>query len=401
VRRDPSSSPILFEARTETKNGQVRGALYLYDAIGGWDGITPKDVVSKLDELRAAGAAALDVYVNSPGGDVFDGMAIHAEISRWDRGEKVVTVDGLGASIASAIAMAGDRVVLSPHAMLMVHNPRTIALGDPAQLRKTADNLEAIRGVLIGVYAARTGLERDEIGKLMDAETWLTADEAVAKKFADEIASAPEQGDAVPRAARADLKVTAVHFDRPIPAQAFAAWNMAGTNKKPSNQEQIMSTDNAASLALSTALAELGLPSDATPAQITARCLQLKQPSGVSLAEFEALKAQVAERNAQDAVAKAQAEHKLTATGTPMHIWALDAARKAPEFFAAWAQAAPALIPELKQPAPPKDTAAADLTPEEIVACQSAGMTVAEYIAANKRGDEILKGSPLKAGGAK
>ena len=131
--REPTSKhttrkPRIF-ARVEEKDGQKRGALHLYDAVGGFDGIRAKHVVEKLEALKDEGAEHLDVHINSPGGDVFEGMAIHTAIASWTRGEKRVHIDGLGASIASVIAMAGDEIEISPTAMVMIHEPRGFAMG--------------------------------------------------------------------------------------------------------------------------------------------------------------------------------------------------------------------------------------------------------------------------------
>ena len=185
--------PRIF-ARVEEKDGQKRGALHLYDAVGGWDGIRAKHVVEKLEALKDEGAEHLDVHINSPGGDVFEGMAIHTAIASWPKGEKRVHVDGLAASIASIVAMAGDEIEISPTAMVMVHEPRGFAMGDAADLRKMADRLDAIRDVMCGVYADRTGLAKAEVEKLVAAETWMSASEAVKKGFADKVAE-PDEDD--------------------------------------------------------------------------------------------------------------------------------------------------------------------------------------------------------------
>jgi ATP-dependent Clp protease protease subunit len=186
-------TPRIF-ARVEEKAGQKRGALHLYDAVGGWDGIRAKHVVEKLEALKVEGAEHLDVHINSPGGDVFEGMAIHTAIASWPKGEKRVHVDGLAASIASIVAMAGDEIEISPTAMVMVHEPRGFAMGEAADLRKMADRLDSIRDVMCDVYAARTGLAKAEVEKLVAEETWMSAAEAVKKGFADKIAD-PDEGE--------------------------------------------------------------------------------------------------------------------------------------------------------------------------------------------------------------
>ena len=180
-------TPRIF-ARIEERNGQKRGALHLYDAVGGWDGIRAKHVVEKLEALKVEGAEHLDVHINSPGGDVFEGMAIHTAIASWPNGEKRVHIDGLAASIASIVAMAGDEIEISPTAMVMVHEPRGFAMGGAADLRKMAGRLDSIRDVMCDVYAGRTGLAKAEVEKLVAAETWMSANDAVEKGFADKVA---------------------------------------------------------------------------------------------------------------------------------------------------------------------------------------------------------------------
>ncbi len=186
--------PRMF-ARVELEGGQLRGKLHIYDAIGAFDGITARDVVAKLEELKDGGACALDVHINSPGGDVFEGMATFTALASWPKGETHVHIDGLAASIASIIAMAGTRISIAPHAMVMVHGPRAFAMGEAGEMRKVAERLEAVRGSMADCYAKRTGLPKDDVLALMDAETWMSADEAVTKGFADCVAGRAQDDD--------------------------------------------------------------------------------------------------------------------------------------------------------------------------------------------------------------
>jgi ATP-dependent Clp protease protease subunit len=188
-------APRIF-ARVEEKNGQKRGALHLLDAVGGWGGIRAKDVVEKLEALKDEGAEVLDVHLNSPGGDVWEGIGINSAIAAWDRGTKRVHIDGLAASIASIIAMAGDEIEISPAGMVMVHAPFSFAIGDAVELRKMADRLDTIKDVMCDIYAKRTGLAKSEVEKLVAEETWMSASEAVEKGFADKIArSGPDEDE--------------------------------------------------------------------------------------------------------------------------------------------------------------------------------------------------------------
>ena len=155
----------------------------IYDEIGAW-GITAKDFQ---DELKALGPVAdIALRINSPGGDVFDGLAIYNMLRRH-KARVSVTVDGIAASMASVVAMAGDDVVMPENAMLMVHDPSGVVIGTSKEMRELADALDKIKQSLISAYAAKSGAERDEIGRLMAEETWLTADEAVELGLADGI----------------------------------------------------------------------------------------------------------------------------------------------------------------------------------------------------------------------
>lgn len=164
------------------------GQLYLYgpiDSMTWWgDEITPARFLADLTAL--GDIAQLDVYINSDGGDVFAGQAILSMLKRHPA-NVTVHVDGLAASIASVIAMAGDQVLMPRNAMMMIHNPWSFMMGNSADFRKMADDLDQIRESLIAAYQDKTGMDRDKLVALLDAETWLTADEAVAYGFADEI----------------------------------------------------------------------------------------------------------------------------------------------------------------------------------------------------------------------
>ena len=191
MRKTNGKNKKFWQFRAATDPGV--GELLLYGEISDvtwWgDEVTPKQF---WDELQALGdIKELRVYINSPGGDVFAGQAI---LSMLNRHPAMVTVyiDGLAASAASLVAMAGDKIIMPRNAMMMIHNPWTIAWGDSNTFRQVADELDKIRESMIPVYETRTGLPRDEIIKMLDAETWMTADEAVELGFADEIEEAKQ-----------------------------------------------------------------------------------------------------------------------------------------------------------------------------------------------------------------
>ncbi|EIT85915.1 Clp protease [Fictibacillus macauensis ZFHKF-1] len=131
------------------------------------------------DDLKSLGdIKTLNIYLNSPGGSVFQGNAIYSILKRH-QAKVNIHVDGLAASIASVIAMAGDTIFMPENAMMMIHNPWTIAYGNSSDFRKVADDLDKMRESLIAAYQAKTGdkMDRDTLINLLDAETWLTAQE--------------------------------------------------------------------------------------------------------------------------------------------------------------------------------------------------------------------------------
>lgn len=168
------------------------GELTIYSTIGSdgdfwswlFDDVTPKSFKADLDGL--GDIKELRVYINSDGGDVFAGQAIHSMLKRH-KAKVVVYVDGLAASIASVIAMAGDVIRMPRNAMMMIHRAWTIALGNAAEFRKMADDLAKIDESIIAAYQEKSGMDKDRIIEMLDAETWMTAEDAIEYGFADEI----------------------------------------------------------------------------------------------------------------------------------------------------------------------------------------------------------------------
>jgi len=159
------------------------GEIAIYDEIGA-GGIAAKDFHEKLKALGAVNTIRLSI--NSPGGNVFDGLAIHNMLARH-KARVIVTIDGVAASMASVIAMAGDEIVMPANAMMMLHNPTGMALGDADTMDEMSDALRRMAQSLIGIYAARTKQPPEKIQSMMDATTWLNAEEAVALGFADRV----------------------------------------------------------------------------------------------------------------------------------------------------------------------------------------------------------------------
>lgn len=173
-----------FKAATENKPAEL--LLYGDISSSSWwgDEVTPKQFKKDLDAL--GDVDEINVYINSDGGDVFAGQAIYSMLKRH-KAKIIVYVDGLAASIASVVAMAGDTVYMPKNSMMMVHNPWTIAVGNAEDFRKLADDMDKIRESIITVYQDKSEMEKDKIIELMDAETWMTAEEAVEYGLADEI----------------------------------------------------------------------------------------------------------------------------------------------------------------------------------------------------------------------
>ncbi|AQS40199.1 ATP-dependent Clp protease proteolytic subunit ClpP [Shewanella psychrophila] len=163
----------------KAQNGHVE--LMIYDEIGGW-GITAKQFAQDLQALGKV--SSITARIHSPGGDVFEGMAIY-NIIKGHPAQKVCHIDGLAASMASVIAMAFDEVIMPENAMMMVHKPWGGTLGDADDMRKYADLLDKVESNLVGAYAQKTGLSDDDLHNLLASETWLTGSEAVEKGFAD------------------------------------------------------------------------------------------------------------------------------------------------------------------------------------------------------------------------
>lgn len=195
----------------EAKAGGTETELFIYDDIGAW-GVTASDFVR---DLSAVKSARIVLRINSRGGDVFDGFAIYNSIKKHPAA--VAThIEGLAASISSVIALAGDTVDMAENAFFMVHNPYTISVGDAANMRKTADVLDKIRGSIVDAYAAKTGLGAAEVEALMDEESWYTAREARKMGFVDAVMEKEEIR------AGYDLSV----FNN-VPQQVFNALNIS------------------------------------------------------------------------------------------------------------------------------------------------------------------------------
>ena len=176
--------PLRFEYNAKSDTVE----LYIYDIVGAdffGEGVTAKSTAEVLKEAKSA--KAINVRINSPGGDVFEGMAIRNLLVQ--SGKKVtVDIDGLAASIASVIAMAGSEIRMAEGGMMMIHDAWAGTIGNSDELRKTADVLDQISGEIAGIYARRVISDEKAMRKLMKAETWMTASDAMEQGFITAVA---------------------------------------------------------------------------------------------------------------------------------------------------------------------------------------------------------------------
>lgn len=176
-------------ARAETPGYQIRNQagtadLLIYDAIDDWFGIAAADVVR---DLIATDASTINVRINSPGGNVFDGIAIMNALRSHPATINVV-VEGLAASIASVIALAGDTITMAPGSQMMIHDALAICIGQADDMRQTADLLDKQCANIANLYAARAGGDPSSWRAAMSAETWYSDQEAVDAGLADSVA---------------------------------------------------------------------------------------------------------------------------------------------------------------------------------------------------------------------
>ncbi len=165
-----------------------KATIYIYDTIG--DGLlTANNFRQQLLDLESQGADEFDIHINSYGGDVFEGMAIYNLL----KSRNVTTyIDGLAASIASVIALAGKKIIMYKNTMLMIHNAWALTAGDGNKMKKQAGQLDQVNELIVKVYTDKTGLSKNEIISMMDSETFLNAQTAKAKGFVDQIQDAAQ-----------------------------------------------------------------------------------------------------------------------------------------------------------------------------------------------------------------
>lgn len=184
------------------KANPKKADMYLYDVIGdSWDGTTARQFAADLAALGSLDE--LNIFINSPGGVVTDGLAIYNTLVR-NRATKNMYIDGVCGSIATVVAMAGDKIVTAKNASWMIHNPYMFCMGDAEELRAYANRLDALRETIITAYVDRSnGKSTDkQFGKWMDNETWFSAQEALSAGLTDEVS---EKEIAIAAMAKHDL----------------------------------------------------------------------------------------------------------------------------------------------------------------------------------------------------
>jgi ATP-dependent Clp endopeptidase proteolytic subunit ClpP len=166
--------------------------VFIYDMIGGM-GVSAKSIIEQLED-----GVDVDLRINSVGGDVFEGIAIYNALKKHN-GKVNVTIEGLSASMASIIMLAGDEITASANSLIMIHNPQVGVQGDSADLQNKVELLNKIKEQMLNVYTDKTGMQAEEIAVMMDKETWLTAEEAL------EIGMIDKVGDTIKLAAHFDI----------------------------------------------------------------------------------------------------------------------------------------------------------------------------------------------------
>lgn len=168
------------------------GTVRLYGEIGDYfeDGISERDVIKGLDLM---GGQDITISMKSDGGDVFQGLSIYNQLVNYS-GKVSIVIDGIAASIASVIAMAGDDIAIHSNSMLMIHNPWTVAMGDATEFRGVADLLDKIGSEIAAVYANSSGRDKEYFVELMSTDTYFTADEALESGLVDRIVTHKKEG---------------------------------------------------------------------------------------------------------------------------------------------------------------------------------------------------------------
>lgn len=281
--------------------------VFIYDEIGLW-GVSAKAFI---DEVRALAPTNLTLRLNTPGGSVFDGLAIYNFLKTLPN--VTVKIDGLAASIGSIIMLAGKRIEIAGNGFVMIHNPSGMAVGEADEMRETAALLDKIQDTLVNTYAARTGKDAETVRGWMNAETWFTAAEARDAGLVDEVtgelalAACSTQRFANPPAA---LTAKATPATQTLNTGATVTISVSGgSTPAPTNTNKEKMQTIITALVEAKVLASAEIPEDKLGETIASAFAALT-------AERDTLRAQVAEANKADAtrtVEAAIAEGRITA----------------------------------------------------------------------------------------
>jgi ATP-dependent Clp protease, protease subunit len=225
LKRNPARDKMPLRIVRDQASSEA--TVYLYDEVGYW-GVTAGDFAQQLNALDVE---TIHLRLNSPGGDVFDGVAMYNALLQHNA-QIITHVDGLAASIASVIALAGDEIEIAETAFFMIHNAWTLAIGNANDLRTTADVLDKIDGMITATYVKQADADEGQIKQWMAQETWFSAQEAIDAGFATEIAGQDDEEESE-GAVDASARVSA--FDLSLFTHAPAALTSiaASTPKAP------------------------------------------------------------------------------------------------------------------------------------------------------------------------
>jgi ATP-dependent protease ClpP protease subunit len=231
--------------------------IWIYDEIGMW-GITAGDFVAQLSQVEAD---AIDLHVNSPGGDVYDGIAILNAL-RSHPADVTTYVDGIAASIASVIAMGGNQIIMARNSQMMIHDAFGLCVGDAATMRETADMLDKASDNIADVYNARAGGGIALWRSRMKNTTWYSADEAVAAKLADEVAAVPSRSKTKPAGMANEWDLSVFHYagrgEAPAPNSPALAATASAADVVTASGTTVTITGSGATLIFGTATPPAG-----------------------------------------------------------------------------------------------------------------------------------------------
>ena len=239
---------VLGRWNPHAKASNEAGTIGIYDVIGdNWDetGMTSSKMAGILRSLGAE--TPIIVNINSPGGDLFEGLAIY-NLLREHKAEVTVNVVGIAASAASVVAMAADTLNVARAGFLMVHNAWVVAWGNKNDLRQTADTLDPFDQAMVNIYAARSGLDKAEVTTMLDNETWLDGETAVAKGLADSLLASDQ--------VTTDSSASASAFAARKLDQILARSGLSRTERRELLREYKSSTHNAGGTGTQNAIGE-------------------------------------------------------------------------------------------------------------------------------------------------